>query len=806
LAPDDRQEALRLTLAAEAAMPPNYSRESDIRCRIIELEEELSRFTDIPGLDEKDRERYRVDVLMRRRTAVADGRSDSRQKMIDLAGLAYWELHLGLLDDADKHYREALSLGWQKPIILFYRNYSPDDAIILALIKAGREKEAESLLLFIEKEYEAHAKDSLRSGQPNFRIAEQIAKRFTFLVEQNRFDEASALLTEILADVFPYADDERSRCYLFDQLNETFESIAKSNAVETRLKALNWAQQLLAWQLKHYDVDDYRVCNTQLELAILNERNANWSESVDNYASALSTAIKYGAKGATYTRSIEGLQRIATALTSQPEANDKLLDKIKTTLVEAKKNSDKIRSIDTDPGLFPSEYELRARLATLKDLAPFSDTANNNFVSLSQLYEKNENWAAIPALVSDTVKYQRHTSPVISGGCWQGNGWSYTNRTLILLAVKALLKTSTPAAATNFLKELMQILKEEATFDDYANNARAADLIGDPQLALNMWKIVVDRAATEADTYILEREAIPSLVRLKADDQAARAKEIIARLRNESSQRRSADRLTTEARMHEGLLPAPVSASPYTFNYAALASKALSIDANSRLLLYDGPGQHWWSPFAGSFGTFQTTEPVLQSNNLKFVYHGTPESLGSPTTLISVNDFKPELVGTRFFYGPPPVPKLPFAPPPAVPRSAKRLVDLSKQQTLKPGDYFASSAVVTCLDMMEKGRIRLFISDTPGAATGLTIGTSGRINGRTSDRPFDERGDNLLPYQFEIWYGGKKPVRMEKGADYNGTIYAPEADVILDDAQIHGAVIARTISLKGRSAIYFVRR
>ncbi len=486
------------------------------------------------------------------------------------------------------------------------------------------------------------------------------------------------------------------------------------------------AAALLTWQLKHYEADDYRICNTELELAILNEHNTNWSEAVNNYSSALSTAIKYGAEGEKYTRSVAGLQRIAAALTSQPGVNDSLLSQIGKTLAEAKEDADKIKALDKNPIDATAEAEMSARFAALEKLAPYGDAAGDYLSHLSRLYERNANWKAAPALVSATVEYQRHTSPDLPTMCFQGNSWSYTNQGLILFAVQALLKTSTPAAATDFLKKQMQVLKEESNFCDYANDARAAELIGSHQLAFSLWKNVVDRADSEVDTYILEREAIPSLLQLKADDEATRAKEIVVRLRGEANQRRESQRLATEASLREGFLPAPVSEEPYVFNYAALASHTLMVGPEARLLLYDGPHQSWWYSFAGSFGTLQIAEPVLQTGDLKFVYHGSPHTFGPPASLISEANFKPELVGTRYFYGPPALPKHPFAPPPVVPSTSTRLSNVTKSQALKPGDYLASSGVITCLDMMEKGRVRLFITDTASSKIGLTIASDGR--------------------------------------------------------------------------------
>ncbi len=106
--------------------------------------------------------------------------------MNDLATLACWEVHLGLFDDAEKHYREALRLGWHKQHLQFIRSLSPDDIIVRALVKAGRDKQAESLLLFTEQQNEWHAKNASESGETNSFIAEQMAKRFTFLAERRR--------------------------------------------------------------------------------------------------------------------------------------------------------------------------------------------------------------------------------------------------------------------------------------------------------------------------------------------------------------------------------------------------------------------------------------------------------------------------------------------------------------------------------------------------------------------------------------------------------------------------------------------
>ncbi|MBU6451544.1 MAG: hypothetical protein KGS72_07190 [Cyanobacteria bacterium REEB67] len=742
------QEALRLILEAEAIMPPKYSREEEIRNRVIELEQQLSNQPDLPGLDEKTRQHYRVDVLKRLREAAAPSAATRREQAYKLAALSGWELNLGLLDDADEHYRQALELGWRNQHARSYHDCTSDNSIIQALLKAGREKQAESLLLFIEEQYTAHAQELSLRGETNCLIGEQTAKRFDFLAERNRFDEASALLKDMLSENSACANNELSRYYLFNQLNETFEKLAKSGDIAPRQKALEWTQQLLNWQLKHYDDDDYRLCNTKLEQALLYEKNNYRSNAFNSYSAALISAIKYGAEGEKYTRAVSGLKRLVTALKSNPGENKELLASIEKTLTAAEDSADKIRTLNAKQVDIKSETELSAQLAAVEKLAPYSTAANNCFAYLSGLYEKNQNWAAKPDFVSAAVQYQRHTSPVVQSGCWAGNPWSYTNRGLILLAVKALLNTSTPTAASNFLEKQMLILKDELTFDDYANEARAVDLIGDRKLAIDRWKGVIDRTENEADTFTVEREAIPALEKLQATAEVKQGRKIVTQIRNESNQRKDLERRALETNRRDGFLPAPLSDDPYAFNYAVLTKDALTVGKDARLLLYDGASQPWCYSFAGSFGTVQISEPVLQSGSFKFIYHGGPDTFGPPSSLLSNPDFKPELVGIRFFYGPPAIPRLPLAPPPAVPAGAIHLNNIQKSQILEPGNYIATSGIVTALDMLKVGQVRLFLTDAPSSKTGLTIAPGGRINGQRADRPFDANGDNVLPIEF----------------------------------------------------------
>jgi hypothetical protein len=801
------QEALRLILEAEAMMPPKYSKEEDIRNRVIELEQQLCNRNDLAGLDEKTQQHYRTDVLKRLQAAVTANQPTTYEQAYRLAALADWEVTMGYLDSADEHFRQALELGWKKRLSWYPYNPTACESLVGALIKSGRDHQAESLLVFIEQQYARHARELKLRGETNLLIGEQMARRFSFLAEHKRFEEASALLDEILGEKIANSDNELARHYLFNQLNKAFADLANSNLITTKQKAYEWAQELLSWQLKHYDSDDYRICNTRLELGFLDEKSARWKEASLNYSEALASAIKYGANGVGYTRALAGLERLTEALSAQPNPDIALIFDIKNTRTKAQIDSEQIKLLSAKKVDSKSESALSAQLAAAEKLAPYSTAAANCFWDLYSLYEKNQNWMAIPDLVATTVQYQRHTSPILPAMCWEGNPWSHTNRGLILSAVQALLKTSTPVAASDFLEKQMRILKDELTFEDYANEARAVSLIGDRKLAISKWKAVIDRSENEADTFTVEREAVPALEKLQATVEAKQGRKIVTQIRKESNQRKDLERRAMETNRRDGFLPAPVSDDPYAFNYAALAKDALTVGKDARLPLYDGATQPWWYSFAGSFGALQISEPVLQSGSFKFIYHGGPDTFGPPTSLLSNPDFKPELVGIRFFYGPPPIPRLPFAPPPAVPAGAIHLNKIKKSQILEPGDYVASSGIVTNLDMLKVGRARLFIKDAASSKTGLTIAPGGRINGRRADRPFDEHGDNLLPFEFQICYGGKKPIRFEKGASYNGTIYAPEADVVLEDgARIHGAVIARTITLNGRSAIYFVRR
>jgi hypothetical protein len=807
LRPRNRMECLRLLLAAETVMPPFYSRKNEVLDGIITVEEELSRISDLQRLDEKLREHYSADALVRRKALLAGTKPDSPEQMNAFAALAGRDLQLGLLDDADKNFRQALRLGWRKS---FFRQYTPwpdENRLVAALVKAGRVKQAESLLLFIEEQYLTRENTACAFGESNPFIAELRAERFAFYADQKRFDDADALLNDILGAKFADANYELARYYLYKKLNATFETLAKSEDSTARQNAIAWAQKLLTVQLSHYASDDYRVADTRLSLAFLAEQCSNWPVAVDNYASALSIGQLYGPESEQVTRAREGLKRIDLVIASTPTAEPGLSASIDKTLTQAKHNAVELRMLSEKPMDGASEAESHAHYQSLEKLAPYCVWTSNCFYQLSTLYEKSESWSAIPPLVAATVQYQRHTSPDLPVGCCQGNSWSYTNRGLILLAVKALLKIGTQADATSFLNTQMQVLKEEFGFDDYVSAAQAATLIGDIDLSLKLWGEVIDHASSESDAIHLERVALPALVQLKAQALEERAKQVAARINKSYDQKREAQTIATDAEAKKGFYPAKVSTDPYAFNYAALASRALTIGPDARLLLYDGPGQPWWYSDAGSFGTFTTTEPLLQSGQMKFVYHGGPRTFGPPAKLVSTSDFDTKLVGTKFFYGPPAVPKLPFTPPPAVPKSALRLNVLSDFQILKPGDYVSKGGAASHLDMMEKGRVRLFITGDTTLSSDLTIAAEGQINPSRGDRPFDERGDFILPYEFEIWYGGKKPIRLEKGATYNGAIYAPESAVVLEDgAQIHGAVIARTITLNGRSAIYFVRR
>jgi hypothetical protein len=129
----------------------------------------------------------------------------------------------------------------------------------------------------------------------------------------------------------------------------------------------------------------------------------------------------------------------------------------------------------------------------------------------------------------------------------------------------------------------------------------------------------------------------------------------------------------------------------------------------------------------------------------------------------------------------------PVIPSPAAPSSATTSGTIvPTAQPLQAADFAASGLVVpsaSTLAVSGTSPTRVYLDDS--GVTGSGTGIVSQINGSVNP--------GGLPANFQIFYGGTGTLDL-RGANINGTVYAPNASVYMLNTTVNGAIVAGQIS------------
>lgn len=241
----------------------------------------------------------------------------------------------------------------------------------------------------------------------------------------------------------------------------------------------------------------------------------------------------------------------------------------------------------------------------------------------------------------------------------------------------------------------------------------------------------------------------------------------------------------------------------YVFNFAALASNSLRLEDDSYLTLDQTSSA---IALAGSYGELKAGQKANFSGKLTFIY-GT-----YPTNHLDIAPPpKPRPgwggngggggFGGTLMMGLPAAWAPPFKPPFLPPPNCKTL-DAATQKNanlvLKPGSYSVDRLDLDSLSSEPPGRVRLFLSSSASSG-GLPV-FHARPNAKINLLNLDTA--TRLP-RLEIWYGGTGTIKLDKGSNFNGIIYAPDARVEVGPGQATfvGSIVARDIVFTGESRL-----
>jgi len=223
----------------------------------------------------------------------------------------------------------------------------------------------------------------------------------------------------------------------------------------------------------------------------------------------------------------------------------------------------------------------------------------------------------------------------------------------------------------------------------------------------------------------------------------------------------------------------PPVANKYIFDYAAFSTEGLLLDPGASVRSRVGADSY---SLGGSFNTMGASQPIHQAAgcDFLFVYDAGP---GQPLTK-----------------APPIMAKAKMLPALSAPTNANPLTSNKLLLSLNKGDYTADSATVTNMAIADGGRVRLFLKDA-GAQAGSAVflcNEDGKVNA------VDLKKKPTQSPTLEIWYNGRSPIKLGKHSQFNGLIYAPNAEINLDqNVTFNGAMVGRRITAKKGSKIIY---
>jgi hypothetical protein len=357
------------------------------------------------------------------------------------------------------------------------------DSLVKPLVEQGRAADADSLSKL------ACGKISTVYGAGSAQTAIESSQYFTFLLSQKRDADAIKVLDQIISMGMPEIEIGSYSNSALKMIYESAQGLAKDNRGDLATLIIN---KILVAQKHTFDQDDFRISDTLIELAKIENTLNNDSQAVHHWNEALTIKKLYlGEEHAAGESSEFGIS-IFDKLGNDDEV--KRLKRLSSNIYNVKSDvvdpeyfsqNKRIGALYQKWMIDPVVSDMQSEYEEACKQAPYSARAISALDELILFGQQHGDWHLVASYVPQRIEILKRI-PDANAGRTQGcisNGLTRMN--LYHLAVEANLKLQRKSEAEKWLHRAMFEIREPS-FNELTNLAALEIKAGNHKIAVNI--------------------------------------------------------------------------------------------------------------------------------------------------------------------------------------------------------------------------------------------------------------------------------------------------------------------------------